>query len=50
LTGITVTDPKVSNISCPADTLAVGASMTCTGSYAVAQATSTLALSTTRHR
>ena len=38
LTGITVTDPKVSPISCPATTLAVGASMTCTGSYAVTQA------------
>ena len=38
LTSITVTDPKVSPITCPADTLAVGASMTCTGTYAVTQA------------
>src|SRR5690606_9040898 len=38
LTGITVTDPKVSPISCPFDTLAVGANMTCTGTYAVTQA------------
>jgi len=38
LTGITVTDPKVSDISCPATTLAVGGSMTCNGTYAVTQA------------
>ncbi len=38
LTGITVSDPKVTPIACPADTLAVSASMTCTGTYAVTQA------------
>jgi hypothetical protein len=30
---VTVTDPKVSPISCPKTTLAVNESMTCTGSY-----------------
>ena len=35
LTGVTVTDPKVSNISCPSTSLTAGASMTCTGSYLV---------------
>jgi uncharacterized repeat protein (TIGR01451 family) len=37
LTGITVTDPIVSPITCPASTLAVGVSMTCMASYAVTQ-------------
>ena len=37
LTNVTVTDPKVSPITCPATTLAVGASMTCTGSYVLIQ-------------
>ena len=30
LTGVTVTDDKIGAITCPADTLAVGANMTCT--------------------
>jgi hypothetical protein len=38
LSGITVTDTKVDPITCPATTLAVGTSMTCTGSYTVTQA------------
>jgi uncharacterized repeat protein (TIGR01451 family) len=38
LTGVTVTDPLVSPISCPATVLAPGASMTCTGSYELTQA------------
>jgi hypothetical protein len=38
LTGITVTDDKVASVSCPATTLAVGASMTCTGSHTVTAA------------
>jgi uncharacterized repeat protein (TIGR01451 family) len=38
LTGITVTDDKVLAVSCPATTLAPGASMTCTGSHTVTAA------------
>ena len=38
LTGITVTDNKVASVSCPATTLAPGASMTCTGSHTVTAA------------
>jgi hypothetical protein len=33
LNTVTVTDPKIAAISCPATTLAAGASMTCTGRY-----------------
>jgi hypothetical protein len=33
LHAVAVTDPKITKISCPATTLAAGASMTCTGSY-----------------
>jgi uncharacterized repeat protein (TIGR01451 family) len=33
ISAITLIDDKVSGISCPASTLAVGANMTCTGSY-----------------
>ncbi|WP_448322217.1 DUF7507 domain-containing protein, partial [Streptomyces sp. CO7] len=35
LTDVTVTDDRVTRISCPKDTLGVGESMTCTGLYAV---------------
>lgn len=37
LNSVSVTDPKISNVSCPATTLAVNASMTCTGSYQLTQ-------------
>jgi uncharacterized repeat protein (TIGR01451 family) len=33
VTGITVSDPKISQISCPATTLAPGATMSCDGTY-----------------
>jgi hypothetical protein len=38
LTGITVTDDKVTTVTCPGTTLAPSASMTCTGSHTVTQA------------
>ncbi len=39
LTGITLTDPKVASINCNGQTtLAVGQSMTCSGSHTVTQA------------
>ncbi|MFE5209265.1 hypothetical protein [Streptomyces sp. NPDC056600] len=38
LTGVTVTDDHVTRIACPKTTLAVGESMTCTGTYAVTDA------------
>lgn len=38
LNGITVNDPKISDITCEATTLRPGASTTCTGEYAVTQA------------
>lgn len=38
LTGIAVTDPNTSIVSCPTTTLAPGASTTCTGRHAVVQA------------
>ncbi len=38
LTAVGVTDPKVSGISCPGTTLALGASLTCTATYAITQA------------
>jgi uncharacterized repeat protein (TIGR01451 family) len=37
LSGISVTDDRVASISCPAGDVAPGASITCTGSYAVTQ-------------
>jgi uncharacterized repeat protein (TIGR01451 family) len=37
LTGVTVTDPLITPISCPTTTLLVGESMTCTGAYTVGQ-------------
>ncbi|MGW2178079.1 DUF7507 domain-containing protein [Streptomyces sp. NPDC001732] len=38
LTNVTVTDDRVTGIICPKTTLAVGETMTCTGSYTVTQA------------
>ncbi|MFE7466568.1 hypothetical protein ACFU6R_21030 [Streptomyces sp. NPDC057499] len=38
LTDVAVTDDRVTGITCPRTTLAVGASMTCTGTYTVTQA------------
>jgi uncharacterized repeat protein (TIGR01451 family) len=38
LHNVTVTDDKVTTVSCPSPTLAVGASETCTGSHTVTQA------------
>ncbi|MEV5198796.1 hypothetical protein [Streptomyces sp. NPDC053720] len=38
LTNVNVTDDRVSGIMCPKNTLAVGETMTCTGSYTVTQA------------
>ncbi|MFF2011879.1 hypothetical protein ACFVWY_22740 [Streptomyces sp. NPDC058195] len=38
LTDVTVADDRVTGISCPQSTLAVGASMTCTGTYTVTAA------------
>jgi len=37
LTGIAITDPKVSGLSCAATTLAIGASTTCTASHTLTQ-------------
>ncbi|MGY3684454.1 DUF7507 domain-containing protein [Streptomyces sp. TE33382] len=41
LTDVSVTDDKVTGITCPQTTLAVGETMTCTGSYTVTQADAT---------
>ncbi|WP_406013846.1 hypothetical protein OG520_18040 [Streptomyces sp. NBC_00984] len=41
LTNVTVTDDRVTGIICPKTTLAVGETMTCTGSYTVTQADGT---------
>lgn len=38
LTGVTVEDAKIAGVTCPASTLAVGASMTCAGTYTVTAA------------
>ncbi|MFE7618691.1 hypothetical protein [Streptomyces sp. NPDC057496] len=38
LTGVNVTDDRVTGITCPKSTLAVGETMTCTGSYTVTRA------------
>ncbi|CUR55154.1 putative Conserved repeat domain protein [metagenome] len=38
LTSVGITDAKVPSVSCPATTLAPGASTTCTGSYTITQA------------
>ena len=38
LTSIGVTDPKISSISCPATSLAIGAATTCTATYTLTQA------------
>lgn len=38
ISGITVIDPLVSAVACPATTLAIGESMTCTGNYLVTAA------------
>ena len=38
LTGVSVDDPKVGALSCPADTLAPGVTMTCTATYTLSQA------------
>ncbi|MCX5401986.1 hypothetical protein [Streptomyces sp. NBC_00102] len=41
LTGVTVTDDRVTGVSCPQSTLAVGETMTCTGTYTVTAADGT---------
>ncbi|MFT3970801.1 MAG: LPXTG cell wall anchor domain-containing protein [Micropruina sp.] len=38
LTAVSVSDPKVGTVSCPADTLDAGATMTCTATYTLTQA------------
>ncbi len=38
LTGVAVSDAKVGSVSCPASTLAAGATLTCTASYTITQA------------
>ena len=38
LTGVTVVDDKVASVNCPKTTLAIGESMTCTGTHVVTQA------------
>lgn len=38
LTSVTVSDPKATGVTCPATTLAPGASTTCTGTHTVTQA------------
>ena len=38
LTAVGVSDPKVGAVACPADTLAAGATMTCTATYTLTQA------------
>jgi uncharacterized repeat protein (TIGR01451 family) len=38
ISALTVTDDKIASVTCPVTTLAPGASTTCTGSYAIAQA------------
>ncbi|MCD0453507.1 DUF11 domain-containing protein [Actinocorallia sp. API 0066] len=35
LRSVAVTDPRITDVSCPADTLAAGAALTCTGTYTV---------------
>nr|WSW68374.1 hypothetical protein OG461_20395 [Streptomyces sp. NBC_00995] len=41
LTGVNVTDDRVTGITCPQSTLAVGETMTCTGTYTVSAADGT---------
>ncbi|GAB3312298.1 hypothetical protein GCM10027298_37400 [Epidermidibacterium keratini] len=38
LSGVSISDPRVTNVSCPTTTLAAGASTTCTGTMTVTQA------------
>ena len=43
LSGVTLADPLLASVTCPTDTLAPGASMTCTGApYAITKADATL--------